>query len=352
VNWEKETFIFCGLMWGKYVRAPGRPKKMSVRFSWLLETAKRLSRQGVLGMNQRNARCILEWNPRRHFAIVDDKLQMHRLCTRLGVFTPAILEVIEQHAQLRRLPRIVASLRDFVIKPNHGAGGRGVLIGSSDPENSCRRHDGRPLSADDLRAHVAEILSGLYSLGGRPDQALIQERVCIHPVFDGLAYQGTPDIRVIVYRGIPVMAMLRLPTRASGGRANLHRGGIGAGIDLAGGWTIHAIQHNRPIDEHPDTGLPLVGLQVPEWDRILELSSRVAGAIELGYIGLDIVLDAARGPLLLEANARPGLAIQNANHRGLLPRLAEVDVRLRRQERGVSPVYKSRETALPMRKSA
>jgi alpha-L-glutamate ligase-like protein len=148
------------------------------------------------------------------------------------------------------------------------------------------------------------------------------------------------------------MAMLRLPTRASGGRANLHQGGIGAGIDLAGGWTFHAIQHNRSIDEHPDTGQPVVGIQIPEWDRILELSGRVAGAIELGYIGLDIVLDTERGPLLLEANARPGLAIQNANNRGILPRLAEVDARLRRQERGFSPVYKSLEAAMPMRKSA
>ncbi len=303
-------------------------------------------------MNQRNARCIMKWNPRRHFATVDDKLQMHALCARLGVPTPAILEVIEQHSQLRRLPGIIGRVTDFVVKPNHGAGGRGVLIVSSSMDGSCRGHDGRPLRADDLRCHVAEILSGLYSIGGRPDRALLQERVCIHPVFDGLAFQGTPDIRVIVYRGIPLMAMLRLPTRASGGRANLHQGGIGAGIDLASGWTFHAIQHNRTIDEHPDTGLALVGIQIPEWDRILDLSRRVAGALELGYIGLDIVLDAAEGPLLLEANARPGLAIQNANNRGLLGRLAEVDARLRRQERGVSPVYETRETAPPMRKSA
>jgi len=325
---------------------------MKVPFSWLLDTAKRLHRQGVLGMNQRNARCILEWNPRRHFATVDNKLQMHRLCTRLGVPTPSVLEVIEQHSQLRRLPGIVARAKDFVIKPNHGAGGRGVLIVPGSLEGASHGHDGRRLTAEDLRRHVAEILSGLYSIGGRPDQALVQERVCIHPIFDGLAYQGTPDIRVIVYRGTPVMAMLRLPTRLSGGRANLHQGGIGAGIDLTDGWTFHAIQHNRSIDEHPDTGLPLVGVQIPEWDRILDLSRRVAGAIQLGYIGLDVVLDGGRGPLLLEANARPGLAIQNANNRGLLPRLAEVDARLRRQERGISPPYESLEKAVPMRKSA
>src|SRR5262249_31312226 len=150
---------------------------------WLLNASKRLRRQGVLGMNERNARCILEWNPRRHFASVDDKLQMHWLCARLGVPTPVILQVIERHSALRRLPGIVAHARDLVVKPNHGAGGRGVLIVSGTPEGTSHDHDGRPLATDDLRRHVAEILSGLYSIGGRPDQALIQERVCIHPVF-------------------------------------------------------------------------------------------------------------------------------------------------------------------------
>jgi len=37
------------------------------------------------------------------------------------------------------------------------------------------------------------------------------------------------------------------------------------------------------------------------------------------------VLDAALGPVVLEANARPGLAIQIANRCGLLPRLKLID---------------------------
>ena len=41
------------------------------------------------------------------------------------------------------------------------------------------------------------------------------------------------------------MAMLRLPTKASGGRANLHQGAIGAGVDLVTGVTHHAVLKNR-----------------------------------------------------------------------------------------------------------
>jgi len=127
------------------------------------------------------------------------------------------------------------------------------------------------------------------------------------------------------------MAMLRLPTKESNGRANLHQGGIGAGIDLATGVTHHAVQSNRFVERHPDTEVPVVGQQVPYWPAVLDMSRRVSEAVGLGYIGVDIVVDATAGPMLLEANARPGLAIQIANARGLLSRLAEIDALKERQ---------------------
>src|SRR5262249_50350900 len=123
----------------------------------------------------------------------------------------------------------------------------------------------------------------------------------------------------------PAMAMLRLPTRASNGRANLHQGGIGAGVDLDTGRTNHAVARNRFVERHPDTGVSVLGMQVPCWDAVLSMSVRGAEAVGLGYIGVDIVVDAHEGPMLLEANARPGLAIQIANGRGLVPRLAAID---------------------------
>jgi len=153
----------------------------------------------------------------------------------------------------------------------------------------------------------------------------------LHPAFAAVAHKGIPDVRVILYRNEPAMAMLRLPTRQSGGRANLHQGGIGTGVDLDSGVTHHAVQRNRFVERHPDTGRPVVGMRVPYWDEVLQLSRRVAEAVGLGYIGVDIVIDACDGPMLLEANARPGLAIQIANGRGLIPRLEAIDAMLDRQ---------------------
>ena len=295
---------------------------------WLFTAARRLKKLGILGMNHRNAACILDHNPRSLYPVVDDKLRMHQLCQQIGVPTPAIHGVIVYHSMLRELRKILGDRDDFVIKPNRGSAGRGVLVVMSRQGDAYLRHNGERLPFDQLRQHLSDILSGMYSLGGRPDQALLQQRVRLHPVFEAVAYKGIPDIRVVLYRHEPAMAMLRLPTRASNGRANLHQGGLATGIDLASGFTHHAVQYNRFVEFHPDTGVPVVGIRVPHWKEVLEMSRRVAGAVGLGYLGVDIVVDAVQGPLLLEANARPGLAIQIANQRGLLPALAAIDARL------------------------
>ncbi len=184
-----------------------------------------------------------------------------------------------------------------------------------------------------VRQHVSSVVSGLFSLGGRTDEALIQQRVLLHPAFERISYQGIGDVRVILYRKQPVMAMLRLPTKLSGGRANLHQGGVGAGVDLATGVTARAVMQNRVVYRHPDTGESLVGFRVPGWRDILTMAEKGAGAVGLGYLGVDIVVDRDQGPLLLEANARPGLAIQIANGQGLLPRLEDIERRLKEEKR-------------------
>jgi alpha-L-glutamate ligase-like protein len=304
-----------------------------MNWPWIFRAARRLRQLGILGMNGRNAAYILDHNPRRLYPLVDDKLRMRDLCLKIRVPTPAIYCTISYHSELRRLAEILGERGDFVIKPNRGSAGRGVLVITGRDGDSYIRHNSERITTDGLRQHISDILSGMYSLGGRPDQAMVQQRVRLHPDFAAIAYKGIPDIRVILYRTEPAMAMLRLPTKESNGRANLHQGGIGAGVDLASGRTHHAVQRNRFVLSHPDTGRPVIGMRVPYWREVLEMSRRVAEAVELGYVGVDIIVDEEEGPMLLEANARPGLAIQIANARGLLPRLHEIDAQRAREAR-------------------
>lgn len=291
--------------------------------NWLdcLLPGRRLRKLGILGLNQRNADFILPYNPRQNFPLVDDKRRTKELAIASGISVPKLYAVIEIEHQIDELPTLLAEYEEFVVKPAHGSGGEGILVITGKVNGRYRKSNGCLAGDDELGYHISNILSGMYSLGGLPDCALIEYRVDFDPVFEEVSYQGVPDIRTIVFRGVPVQAMVRLPTRLSDGRANLHQGAVGVGIDLAKGVTCCGVWHENRVAHHPDTGAAIEGLVIPHWDQILALTARCYDLAGLGYIGVDIVLDRTLGPLMLEINARPGLAIQLANKQGLLPRL-------------------------------
>ena len=291
---------------------------------WFI-SPQQLSRLAVLGMNSRNINYISHYNPRERYPLVDDKLQTKRAAQQSGIAVPELLGVIESHWQLRRLSEMVAPWNQFVLKPTRGSGGKGILVIVGRDFDFFIKSNGSKLELGALRRHINNILSGLYSLGGKPDKVMIEALINYDPLLDDYTYEGVPDIRVIVFRGYPVMAMLRCSTHASDGRANLHQGAIGIGIDIAGGHSLRAVQHSRPVESHPDTGKPFSELVLPGWDNILELAAGCYEMTGLGYIGCDIALDRDQGPVILELNARPGLAIQLANGCGLAARLRAVE---------------------------
>lgn len=285
-----------------------------------------LKRRGILGINRRNADYTLAWNARRLYPLVDDKLATKRLCQAAGIAVPKLLAVARSQLEARRLLDQLAGESAFVLKPARGAMGNGILVLEHREGRLWR--GARAYAREDLAYHAAGIISGLYSLAGHADEAMVEERLETHAALAPLRDDGVPDIRVIVYRGVPVMCMMRLPTRLSGGRANLHQGAVGIGIDLVSGRATHAMLRGRRIEQSPDTGKPVLGVELPDFDVILRTAVAATDQTGLGYVGADVVLDALLGPVVLELNARPGLAIQLANRAGLLPRLGAVDGRL------------------------
>lgn len=279
-----------------------------------------------MGLNRRNADYIMALNPRRNYPIVDNKLLTKELAIRHNVPVPELYGSIATPHEIRKLPAMIADHRDFVLKPAHGSQGDGILVIVDSRKGRYRTGSGRLLDWGEMEHHLTNALSGQFSLGGLPDKVMVEYRVRFDPVFDEISYQGVPDLRVIVYRGYPLMCMVRLPTRQSDGKANLHQGAVGAGIAISSGITLPAVgAGNAIVDEHPDTGAPIAGRLIPHWDQILLMAAQCYELTGLGYLGADIVLDAEFGPLMLELNARPGLNVQIANQDGLRRRIKRVD---------------------------
>lgn len=286
-----------------------------------IRTPRELRELGVIGINMRNGRFLLPNNPRKYFDRVDNKVHTKRLAVEHELAVPETYAVIDSPHDASKLPRILADHPSFVIKPARGSGGKGVLVIDGQKDGHYFKPSGHSLSNADVRNHVSNILAGLFSLGGQRDRALVEQRIRPATLFTDISYQGAPDIRVVLLHGYPVMAMLRVATRESDGRANLHQGAIGIGIDLVTGITFRAIHHGKPITHHPDLEINLLGIQIPDWQRILEIAIVCQQMTELGYLGVDIMIDQEKGPVMIEVNARPGLAIQMANGIGLLNRL-------------------------------
>ncbi len=326
----------------------------------------------ILGMNSRNLDFIRPFNLASAKRIADDKLFCKRTLIKNEISTSKLIAKISSYEELENFDwQSLPS--SFALKPNRGFGGEGIIVvygkkkparnasfnndlfiqnntPSSNKNSNSSYHsdaggddllwikaDSSTITVSDLKNHIHNILDGSFSLSGVPDIAFFEERVQLLKLFKPYAYKGIPDVRVIVFNKVPVMAMLRLPTEASGGKANLQQGAIGVGIDLATGTTTNAIQGKGTFVDHvPGTRLLLSGLKIPYWNDILRMAVRAQEISNLGFLGADIAIDKEKGPLILELNARPGLSIQVANLAGLKGRLLRVSgLKIKTLEKGV-----------------
>ncbi len=285
----------------------------------------RLSLSGIFGMNRRNVELVYDRNPRHLYRLADDKLLAKEVLAAAGVPVPDNLATAEGLYELGGVLEILEDRGDFVVKPSLGGGGNGILVvGDNLAPGLWRKAGGRELSEDQLRTWLANILFGAYARGALKDRVMVEPRIYPDPVFASLWQDGLCDLRIITLDTRPVMAMVRVPTAQSDGKANLHQGGIGLAVDLDTGRVDRAVCARQALTHHPDSGVSLVGMQLPLWRETLATAVKAARAVPLGFLGVDVVVDRQQGPLVLEINARPGLEIQNVNQRGLGLALEEV----------------------------
>lgn len=278
----------------------------------------------IVGINERNIGYIFTGNPRNLFHLVDDKLKTKDRLKMVNIPVPEVYSIFREVHELKNLEKSL-QIEEFVIKPSIGAGGKGIVVIKGKADEGWIMANGKIIRLADIQKHCLEILEGVYSIDGSPSPVFFESLIISHSSLQNVSFEGVPDVRIIVYMGVPVMAMVRLPTRESSGKANLHKGALGAGIQISKGKTIHAICKDKAVYSHPDTGYSLIGVEIPFWNKILAIATDSYTAIGLGYFGVDIAIDERTGPLVLELNARPGLSIQNANKCGLKGRLKAIE---------------------------
>jgi alpha-L-glutamate ligase-like protein len=282
----------------------------------------------VLTMTVRNREFIGKYNSPDVMALLT-KDNAKALLMPLGVPVATTYMVLRERADLEKFKTWLADHDTFALKPSSAYGGEGIMLAKGRRGEMYDTNFGA-MTKSQIETHAFSIVEGQFH-GGQKDSAIVEELLVEDAGLRGIVPIGLADIRVISFLGYPVMAMMRIPTEMSGGKANIHMGAVAAGVRISTGIIVHSVWTGLPSPDHPDTGVRLLGQQVPSWDEILEVAAEAQRLLGIGYAGVDIALDARKGPVVMEVNRRPGLEIQNANAAGLLRRLRLIE-RLPRPE--------------------
>ena len=275
-----------------------------------------LDASAVVGINSRNRDFVYKHNKKHLLTLAADKLAAKIALQKLNIPVPDTLASCSEHREMEQMMLTIQDLSRFVIKPNKGSQGNGILVIIDKDGDLYVSASGKKWNVIAIRQHINEILSGIYSQDGDTDTAYIEPLIQQHTSLQCLAPYGLSDIRIIAGKGKLISAMLRMPTKRSSGKANLHQGAVGVAIDLETGITTRCSIKGQSITHHPDNGASLVGVSIPFWNEITTMAEDSYRAIPLGYLGVDVCLDKDKGPLILEVNGRPGLEIQNVHNRG------------------------------------
>lgn len=280
-------------------------------------------KHGILGINARNLLYIRPYNTKKAVRLADDKIKTKKFLEARDIPVPKTYGVIKSKEDLEKFDFDTLP-NSFVLKPNFGFGGEGIIPVVNKRGENWIKSSGDKITKEELKNHIMDILDGRFSISNVSDCAFFEHLIISHESIGKFAYEGLPDIRVVVHNLIPVMAMLRLPTEESDGKANLHLGAIGTGIDIAKGEVTYTSYKGKIIEEIPGIG-KINGTKIPFWDEILMIASKAQLATNLGYLAADIAIDKNAGPLLIEINARAGLGVQIANLAPLRKRLERIE---------------------------
>lgn len=277
----------------------------------------------ILWQNARNLNYIWEYNDSLSKKLRDSKIKTKEFLSSKWIRVSESIAVLKTHKELEDFDLNSLPL-PFVVKPNAWYWWKWIIIFiKKDDEWNFISNDNQIFSIKDFKKHLSDILDWFFSLSWSRDKIIFERKLSLDKSIELLWKYWLPDIRVIVFNSIPVIAMLRVPTKNSKWKANLHMWACGLWIDIWS-WKITYITQFKKMIKSVPWIWDVRWIEIPNWDDILKLAVKVQQVTNIWYVWCDIVLDDTFWPLLLEMNVRPGLEVQVANKIPLLERLKKV----------------------------
>ncbi len=278
----------------------------------------------ILWANKRYLKYIKPFNPKKEMKLADSKFKTKKLLQDLDIPHPILLDVIKNRKQLKEYSFDKFIWRDFVVKPNKWSKWKWIMI--------CHMIDEENIKASwniyniyEFKKQVADILDWKYSLTLWNDKVLIEEKIIPWDDYDIFCEFWLADIRIITRKLVPVMAMLRYPTKESWWTANIAKWWIWFGIDIWS-WKIISMYYDWKIykKEFHEKYKNFQNKIIPYWDDILLFSAQIQYFTNIWYLWLDWTIS-KKWPNLIEINARAGMEIQLVNGEWLEKRLRKIN---------------------------
>ena len=279
---------------------------------------------GILWMNKRYLKYIRALNPKKDMKLADSKLKTKKLLQDLDIPNPKVLDIISNRKQLKNYDFSKFIWQDFVIKPNKWSKWKWILICNMINEKIIKV-SWNLIDIDNFKKQIADILDGRYSMTTWNDVSFIEEKIIPWDGFSIFCEYWLADIRLINMKLVPIMAMLRYPTKESGWKANIAAWWIWFWIEIAS-WKINTMYYNKKIytKEFPEEYKHFMWIQILYWDDILLYSSQIQYFTNMWYLWFDWTIS-KNWPNLIEINAMAWMEIQLVNWEWLENRFKKVE---------------------------
>jgi len=241
---------------------------------------------------------VEKMNRAKNQAIFDDKALTYKYFGNYYNRDCLFAESSEQGAEKIRL--FFKKHGKFILKPVERAGGGGIEIVNN--EQAMETSIKKILSHYKYGVFIEELIEQAEELRNLHPQSVNTVRI--------------PTIRVNDKETIIFHPFLRVG-KGNAVVDNAGSGGIICALDSeTGKVTVARDEYGNNYDVHPDTGIRLIGFQVPHWEEAVNTAKKLAQVIPSNrYTGWDLALT-GNGWSMVEGNARGQFVWQYATLQG------------------------------------